>query len=101
MPQTIRAGLPAVTYIRASALASVPDPLYLRDQDKPYRLQILSRPRTVCCASTLLLNPPVLTGELHQVLAQFDDCCPGELRGSSQEQFGYLRGEFGLREDLE
>lgn len=39
--------MPAVKDVRAAALASVPEPLYLRDQDKPYWLQILRSQRAI------------------------------------------------------
>jgi hypothetical protein len=39
--------LSAATHVRAAALASIPQPLYLRDKDKPYWLRILSRQRAV------------------------------------------------------
>ncbi|MDQ2812973.1 MAG: S41 family peptidase [Actinomycetota bacterium] len=39
--------LSAVTHVRAADLASIPQPLYLRDQDKPYWLQVLSSQRAV------------------------------------------------------
>ena len=39
--------LSAVPHVRAAALASVPQPLYLRDQGKPYWLRILSSQHAV------------------------------------------------------
>jgi hypothetical protein len=39
--------IPAVTHVTADALAGVPEPLYLRDQDKPYWLRILGSQHAV------------------------------------------------------
>ena len=48
--------LSAATHIRADALASIPQPLYLRDQDKPHWLRILRSQRSVYLKYNECLN---------------------------------------------
>jgi Peptidase family S41 len=48
--------LSAATHVRAAALAGIPQPLYLRDQDKPYWLRILGSQRAVYLKYNECLN---------------------------------------------
>jgi hypothetical protein len=48
--------LSAAAHVRAAALASIPQPLYLRDQDKPYWLRILSSQHAVYLKYNECLN---------------------------------------------
>ena len=48
--------LSAATHVRAAALASIPQPVYLRDQDKPYWLRILSSQHAIYLKYNECLN---------------------------------------------